>query len=276
MQISFGVFMGKKVIQISDVHFGDSTFSPELKSNLLLQLQDENPDLLIFAGDLTSEGYSHEYDEALEFVDELRSITRTHVIPGNHDARNVGLVHFTDKIGERKFVHVNKSSNFTVIGLDSSEADVSHGQIGRDQLDWLKYELAKIPEDMAKIVTFHHHIIPIPQTGRERNILLDSGDLMHVLTENGVDFVLNGHKHVPNVWMLNNMVVLNSGTPTTKKLRGNIYASYNELQINDGEIMVNLVKTETGTKKQIAHYSVVVKDESFLIHSYTHNSIHKV
>ncbi|EKQ55346.1 MAG: putative phosphohydrolase [Methanobacterium sp. Maddingley MBC34] len=268
--------MGKKVIQISDVHFGDSTFSSRLKSNLLAQLEEGNPDLLIFAGDLTASGYAHEYEQALEFVDELKSITKTHIIPGNHDARNVGLVHFEKMISERKFVHVDKSSNFTVIGLDSSEADVSHGQIGRDQLDWLKSELAKIPEDQAKVVTFHHHIIPIPQTGRERNILLDSGDLMHILTENGVDFVLNGHKHVPNVWMLNNMVVLNSGTPTTRRLRGNIYSSYNELQINDGEVFVNLVKTETGSKRQIAHYSVEVRDESFVIYSYTHNSIHKV
>jgi hypothetical protein len=76
--------------------------------------------------------------------------------------------------------------------------------------------------------------------------------------------------------MLNNMVVLNSGTATTGKLRGNMCASYNELVINDGEVLVNLVKTETGSKKQMAHYSMEVRDESFVIHSYTHNSIHKV
>lgn len=268
--------MGKKIIQISDVHFGDITFSEVLKSNLLAQLEDANPDLLIFAGDLTASGFFHEYGEACEFVDELQSITPAHLIPGNHDVRNVGLVHFENLVSKRKFVHTDKSSNFTIIGLDSSEADVSHGQIGRDQMDWLKSELAKIPDDRAKVVTFHHHIIPIPQTGRERNILLDSGDLMHVLTENGVDFVLNGHKHVPNVWMLNNMVVLNSGTATTGKLRGNMCASYNELEINDGEVLVNMVKTENGSKKQMAHYSMEVKDESFVIHSYTHNPIHTV
>ncbi|AXV40653.1 metallophosphoesterase [Methanobacterium sp. BAmetb5] len=268
--------MAKKIIQLSDVHFGDITFSHQLKSNLLNQLEDANPDLLIFAGDITASGFQHEYEESLEFVDELKSLTKTHWVPGNHDARNVGLVHFQNMISPRKFVHTDKNSNFTIIGLDSAEADVSHGQIGRDQMDWLKDELAKIPEDRAKVVTFHHHIIPIPQTGRERNILLDSGDLMHVLTENGVDFVLNGHKHVPNVWMLNNMVVLNSGTATTGKLRGNMCASYNELEIKDGEVLVNMVKTETGSKKAMAHYSVEVRDESLLIQSYTHNSIHQV
>ncbi len=33
---------------------------------------------------------------------------------------------------------------------------------------------------MRKIITFHHHLLPIPQTGRERNILLDAGDLLKV------------------------------------------------------------------------------------------------
>jgi ribosome-associated protein YbcJ (S4-like RNA binding protein) len=55
-----------------------------------------------------------------------------------------------------------------------------------------------------------------------------------------------------------------------------MYASYNELEIKDGEVLVNLVKTETGSKKVMAHYSVEVRDESLLIQSYTHNSIHQV
>lgn len=45
--------MEKKIIQISDVHFGALTFSEELKSNLISQIQHENPDFIIFAGDAT-------------------------------------------------------------------------------------------------------------------------------------------------------------------------------------------------------------------------------
>lgn len=102
---------------------------------------------------------------------------------------------------------------------------------------------------MGKIVTFHHHLMPIPQTGRERNILLDSGDLMRLLTDNGVDLVLNGHKHVPNVWMVEKMVTLNSGTATTRKLRGQTRPCYNQLSFEDEDFVVNLVDTETGRKK---------------------------
>ena len=266
--------MEKKIAQISDIHFGEKNFSNDLKNNLLSQLEDENPDLIIAAGDMTTQGYAHEYEDASTFIDELKAITQTHIIPGNHDARNVGLLHFEKLIGERKFVHLDKIGGFAIIGLDSSEPDINDGQIGIDQLDWLKKELDKVPSDLCKIVTFHHHLLPIPQTGRERNILLDSGDLLRVFSDYGVDFVLNGHKHVPNVWMIEKMVTLNSGTATTKKLRGHTYPSHNQLLIQDDQILVNLINTETGDKRQLANYSVRVEAEEYMICSYKHNSLH--
>ena len=260
--------MQKKIIQVSDIHFGEKTFSPNLKNNLIKQVANENPDLIIISGDLTTQGYLTEYNDASTFLDDLKSITETHVIPGNHDARNVGLIHFEKLVGDRKFIHMDKSGGFAILGLDSSEPDINDGQIGIDQLDWLKLELDKIPDDMCKIVTFHHHLLPIPQTGRERNILLDSGDLLRVFIDSGVDFVLNGHKHVPNVWMIEKMVTLNSGTATTRKLRGNTYPSYNELLMDDCGIFVNLINTETGYKKELAKYSVDLDGNEYCVCSY--------
>jgi Icc protein len=262
--------MEKKIAQISDIHFGEKTFSLELKNNLLSQLEEENPDLIIVSGDLTTQGYVHEYEDAHEFVEDLRNITNTYTVPGNHDARNVGLIHFEKLIGHRKFVHLDKTGGFAILGLDSSEPDINDGQIGVDQLDWLRIQLEKIPSDICKIVTFHHHLLPIPQTGRERNILLDSGDLMRTFVECGVDFVLNGHKHVPNAWMIERMVTLNSGTATTRKLRGNTFPSHNEIIIRDNDIQVNLINTDTSDKREMAHYSVRLDDEEYIICSYKH------
>ena len=264
--------MQKKIIQVSDIHFGETTFSHELKNNLIKQVKEENPDIIIVSGDLTTQGYLNEYNDAATFLDDLKSITKTYIVPGNHDARNVGLLHFEKHLGKRKFIHVDKSGGYAIIGLDSSEPDINDGQIGVDQLEWLKLELEKISDDMCKIVTFHHHLLPIPQTGRERNILLDSGDLLRIFIDYGVDFVLNGHKHVPNVWMIEKMVTLNSGTATTMKLRGNTYPSYNELLIDDCGIFVNLINTETGYKKDLAKYSVEVDGNEYNICSYNHNS----
>lgn len=45
-----------------------------LKNNALKQIEDENPDLIIISGDLTTKGYAHEYDDAALFIGELRDI----------------------------------------------------------------------------------------------------------------------------------------------------------------------------------------------------------
>ncbi len=248
--------MEKKIIQISDLHFGEYKFCETLKNNLKSQILEENPDLIIIAGDLTAMGYSDEYINAWEFIEELNSISETYVVPGNHDACNVGLVHFQKLIGDRKFYHMDKSNDLTIIGLDSSEPDIHDGRIGVDQLEWLNDKLNKIPRDMCTLVTFHHHLLPVPLTGRERNILLDSGDTLKILTSHGVNIVLNGHKHVSNAWKVEDMVVLNSGTATTRRLYADTHPSYNQLIIKDNVLLVNLIRTETGQKRYLAGYSI--------------------
>ncbi len=251
--------MQKKIIQLSDLHFGEYKYSEDLKTNTIKLIMDENPDLIIVAGDLTGQGYIDEYQDASEFLDELKSITETCVVPGNHDACNVGLIHFKKYIGERKFIFKDKNSELVIIGLDSSEPDIHDGQIGLDQLEWLDSQLRVIPDTMRKIVTFHHHILPIPQTGRERNILLDAGDLLKILIEHKVELILNGHKHVPYAWKLENMVTLNSGTATTRRLHGENIPSYNQIYINNDMLQAELVNTENGTKKQLANYPLEYK-----------------
>ena len=62
-------------------------------------------------------------------------------------------------------------------------------------------------------MTVHHHLVPIPGTGRERNIVLDAGHLLLTLVDLDVDLVLSGHKHVPFFWGLNGTLICNSAPP---------------------------------------------------------------
>lgn len=75
------------------------------------------------------------------------------------------IVDFARMIGERNFVRIDKKVGFAIIGLDSSKADVNSGDIGYDQMKWLKDELEEIPDNLGKFVTFHHHLLPVPQAG---------------------------------------------------------------------------------------------------------------
>ena len=63
-----------------------------------------------------------------------------------------------------------------------------------------------------RLLMLHHHLLPIPGTGRERNMVYDAGDVLEVLQECGVNLVLSGHKHVPYAWRLESLFVVNAGT----------------------------------------------------------------
>jgi 3',5'-cyclic-AMP phosphodiesterase len=262
--------MEKKIIQISDLHFGEFKFSEKLKNNLKFQIEFENPDLIIIAGDITSMGYIEEYNMARDFIKDLNNIAETFVVPGNHDSCNVGLIHFRNLIGDRRFIGSDKKEDVIIIGLDSSEPDIHDGKLGFDQLEWLNGVLNRIPSDKFTIVTFHHHLLPIPQTGRERNILLDSGDTLKLLVGHRVNLVLNGHKHVSNSWKVEDMVILNSGTATTTRLYGDNHPAYNKILIRNNEILAYQIKTETGQERILAHYSIdqKIKNESKLSKPY--------
>ncbi len=97
------------------------------------------------------------------------------IIPGNRDSRNLGYESFEEIISERSW-KLSIGEHFSVIGLDSSSPDIDEGNIGRPQQEWLDYQLDYcVIDSKFSVVALHHHIIPIPRTGRERNILTDAG-----------------------------------------------------------------------------------------------------
>jgi Icc protein len=53
-----------------------------------------------------------------------------------------------------------------------------------------------------------------------------------------VDLVLSGHKHVPYSWKLEDMFIVNAGTASTTRLRGNTRPCYNIIEIENGQVRV--------------------------------------
>jgi 3',5'-cyclic-AMP phosphodiesterase len=221
------------IAHISDLHCGGPHFVPNLLQRAISEVNDLRPDVVICSGDLTSFGFKQEYAEAKRYLDSL-ACGSVVVIPGNHDSRNVGYVHFEELFGERN--SVMHREGVTVVAVDSSEPDLDHGQIGRGRYAWIEEQFAA-PADL-RIFVLHHHLLPVPGTGRERNIVYDAGDLIECLQHAGVDLVLSGHKHVPYAWKLENMFIVNAGTVSSMRLRGNTRQCYNVIEIEAGHVDV--------------------------------------
>ncbi|MCA1709878.1 MAG: metallophosphoesterase, partial [Actinobacteria bacterium] len=231
-----------RIAQISDIHCGEPMFEPEMMKTAIRGIEEIEPDLVVIAGDLTAAGYEWEFKEAAEWIDRI-NFPKV-IIPGNHDARNVGYIHFENLFGDR-FTRYRQgfdderaerlgATGFTVVAVDSSEPDLNDGRVGREYYSWITEQFDE-PDDY-KIFVIHHHLVPIPGTGRERNIILDAGDVLAVLTQLDIDVVLSGHKHVPYFWGLNGMLLCNSSTACTRRVRGLTPPSWNELQLDASTI----------------------------------------
>jgi len=214
------------IAHISDPHVGSPHFVPNLMNRVIVELNELAPDAVICSGDLTTDGFRQEYKSWLAYAERIEA--PIHTIPGNHDSRNVGYLHFEDLIGPRTWsVDVG---NIRILGVDSSEPDLNEGMVGRSKYPWIQEQFAA-PADL-KIFVLHHHLIPIPGTGRERSTVMDAGDLLEVLHHAGADVVLSGHKHVPYVWRLENMYLASAGTCSSLRVRGYTKPCYNVLEFD--------------------------------------------
>jgi 3',5'-cyclic AMP phosphodiesterase CpdA len=222
-----------RIAHISDLHCGSPHFVPNLLERAINEINELEADMVICTGDLTTFGFRQEYADAKMYLDRIDCETIV-VIPGNHDSRNVGYVHFEEIIGDRSsVVHKNGVS---VVAVDSTEPDLDHGQIGRGRYQWILEQFAE-PADF-RIFVLHHHLLPVPGTGRERNIVYDAGDALEALQEARVNLVLSGHKHVPYAWRLENLFIVNTGTVSTLRLRGKTRPCYNVIEIEGRHVDV--------------------------------------
>jgi 3',5'-cyclic AMP phosphodiesterase CpdA len=118
--------------------------------------------------------------------------------------------------------------------------------VGRERYQWIRDHFA-VPADVKTFI-LHHHLVPVPGTGRERNTVWDAGDVLALLCDLGVDLALCGHKHVPHVWLVNGVLIVNSGTVSSYRLRGYTRPSYNIIEVNRASIRVTLKYPGTGER----------------------------
>jgi 3',5'-cyclic-AMP phosphodiesterase len=240
------------IAQVSDVHVGGARYREELLRTAIDEINAAAPDLVVIAGDITDDGYPDQYPVARE---ELAAIAAPQVVrvPGNHDARNVGYLVYEDTFGTRdtRLRAECAGLDLAVIGVDSSKPDLDEGEIGREHYAWIEEGFADDTD--LRVFVCHHHLVPVPGTGRERNQVLDAGDVLALLRRCGVDLVLSGHRHVPWVWPLAGMLLVHSGTVSTLRTRGFPHPAYNLLRIERGRISVEL-RVPGGERRSLGDY----------------------
>jgi 3',5'-cyclic-AMP phosphodiesterase len=232
------------IAQFSDVHCGDPRFDESLMLAVAREVNEARPDLVLVPGDLTAMGYAEEFEAFSRYFDLIDCPQRI-VIAGNHDCRNVGYVLYERLIGPRNacasfpFPVDGADAEVKVFAIDSNIPDLNDGEVGREKM-------RKITEELGgpaafKILALHHHLVSIPGTGRERNVVWDAGDVLQTLRDAEVDLVVAGHKHVPYAWPIAGLLVVASGTASSHRTRGEAAPSYNMIRVSRTHIEVETV-----------------------------------
>jgi 3',5'-cyclic AMP phosphodiesterase CpdA len=227
------------IAQLSDIHVGGGRYRSELLRTAISEINAAEPDLVVIAGDVTDDGFPDQFPEAQHELDAI-TCPRVVLVPGNHDARNVGYLRFEEAFGTRDSrMRVEAGGvEVAVVAVDSSKPDIDEGEVGREHYGWIE-EGFDGPADL-RVFVCHHHLMPIPGTGRERNQVLDAGDVLSLLRRLEVDLVLSGHRHVPYVWPVAGLFLVHSGTVSTHRTRGFPHPAYNFIRVSGNRIAVEL------------------------------------
>ncbi len=237
-----------RIAHFSDTHISRfGSFAGEYFDRTVDQINDLNPppDVVIHSGDLTDNGVLEDYEFALEKLKSVKG--RLVVAPGNHDERNYGHELFKEVVGGMDYeLFVGRLAIYV---MNSPEPDRDEGRLGRRRQSFLEERLSPLPKDRIKIIVFHHHLVPIPYAGRETNVLEDAGDILEMVLQRKVNFVLMGHRHVSRVLRIDQSILINAATTSSIRTRGRLGHSFNIIDVySDNRIEVlenNITQNKT-------------------------------
>ena len=239
----------KRLVIISDTHITRSGGSFNLHAfNVGIEKVNniKNASLYLNLGDITQMGTLLDYEYALEQFKKFDPVTKSPimVLIGNHDAMNVGYLLFEEMIGRRHYAY--EDDDIYILGIDSTKPDLPGGIIHHNIINAVRTELENPErENKFKVVCFHHQLIPIPRTGKERSAIDDSGDMLKMLLEAKADLVLNGHRHTSNLYTVSSsekdLFIFNAGTFCCNKTRYRELFTYSIIDIEGSDLSFKVI-----------------------------------
>lgn len=240
-----------KIAHISDIHCNYGTdFNEKVFEKAVTMVNKLDADIIFVSGDLTTDGLLSEYELAQEKLKEITG--KLVIVPGNHDERNLGFKLFPEFFGDPTFIHTYKGLTF--VGLASSEPDKDDGRLGRGRHRLIEEGIQK--RKKMTIIGFHHHLIPIPNSGREKNIIEDAGETLDIILHSEVPLVLMGHRHVPYGVKIHKTLLVNAGTFSCNRTRAHFGNTFNIIDIESNSITVTVVNIRQEKQEKMIKFNL--------------------
>ena len=249
------------IFHVSDLHFGRPAV-PEQIDAIEQLIQDRRFDVVAISGDLTQRARSGEFQRARAFIRDANRVSRTIVVPGNHDVKwwraPLGLggsekitanyreyidsnVEPVLRVDGATFVGINTAQGVTRRTLTWNMRDISIiGDVRRSQIEQARDEFAASPDDDGRVIVMHHN--PVRGELSQRHGLKNTKRILGAFAELGVDLVLCGHDHQEAIHYVEHTrkgTVISTAGTVSNRSRGGRPSSVNVITVSPSSIDVS-------------------------------------
>jgi 3',5'-cyclic AMP phosphodiesterase CpdA len=225
------------LLQISDPHFGTEQ-APVVEALATLARQ-QQPDVLVFSGDITQRARPAQFRAARAFADRLGAPVLA--VPGNHD---IPLLDWWARLRHpyaryiaafgAELEPVHRSPDLMVVCVNTTRAwRHKHGEISGRQVDRVARLLEGAESAQLRVVVVHQ---PVAVTRAEdlSNRLRGHAAALERWAAAGADLVMGGHIHLPYVMALQGLArplwAVQAGTAVSSRVREGVPNSVNLLR----------------------------------------------
>lgn len=220
-----------RLVQMSDLRISDG---PDFLSSRLGQALDEinriRPDHVCICGNLVERGLAYEYEMAFEYLYRIQAPVMC--VPGSCDLQHTGNTLFQRYVGDLEPGQENRGVHF--IGINTALPHSANGVIGRGKLNTIINK--RILPESVNIALFHHKLTSAPGI-REHEYIEDAGSSLRTFIESDVDILLTGQQHVGFSHTVDGLIIVNSGTASSRKHYSELGNTMNILTIYNNKIL---------------------------------------
>jgi 3',5'-cyclic AMP phosphodiesterase CpdA len=253
---------------VSDPHFGWPCDLDQIDA-LVDMAPGLEPDAIAVSGDLTQRARHGEYQRALVFIDQLKAVAPTLVVPGNHDVQwwqsPFGVRGQRVKYAKyRQYIDTDltpvvtaagvvlagalSAYGFSVGALTWNPNDVTvKGHLPKPETDRLARIFKEADPADARVAVLHHNVL--------RGQLSQRMGLAHWrsaqtrLRNSGADVILCGHDHQEGVGQIDGVVPVSTVGTHSSRSRGKRPSVFNVIRIDPQAVHIQHMRWDRSASK---------------------------
>jgi len=242
------------ILHVSDLHFGKPAVPEQIEAIEEL-IQAGRHDVVAISGDVSQRARPGEFQRARAFIRHAEAVSRTIVVPGNHDVKwwrsPLGLVG-TEQMyrSYRRYISTELQPvlcipGMTVVGLNTAQGVMPHtltwnlrdigvmGGLHRSQIEWAAERFAEAPAGDARAIVMHHN--PVKGELSQRHGLANTRRALGAFARLGVELVMCGHDHQEAIHFVEHTrrgTVISTAGTVSDRSRGHRPSSLNVITLS--------------------------------------------